>query len=66
VGDLFFYHPWSKGYTEGVLSLQFYLGTVSEAAGFANAWVTLQVVGTTKVGRDELSTNRVRHTHRLP
>jgi hypothetical protein len=45
----------AKGYTERLLIVQFYLETVSYAGRFVNVWVTVQVLGATKAGRDEPS-----------
>jgi hypothetical protein len=38
-----------------VLIVQFYLETVSDAGRFVNVWITVQVLGATMAGRDELS-----------
>jgi non-ribosomal peptide synthetase component F len=45
----------AKGYTEGVLIVQFYFETVSDAGRFVYVWVTVQVLRTTKAGTDEPS-----------
>ena len=38
-----------------MLIVQFYLEAVSDAGRFVNVWVTVQVLGATKPGRDEPS-----------
>jgi hypothetical protein len=48
----------AKGYSEGVLTVQFYLETVSDAGSFVYVWVTVQVLGVTKAGRDEPSNQK--------